>query len=251
MIFCGKTDIGKKRTSNQDSFFTGYLDKNKNVFLAVLCDGMGGAAGGNIASTLAAGTFKASLYDKFKKMSDEEIPADSFCEQSLLCACKSANSALFKKALENDDLKGMGTTLVACLIYKDYYYIVNIGDSRLYIFSENKKLSQLTHDHSYVQLLIDSGKITPQQALDHPNKNVITRALGIEKEVSADIFKIPVKDNNVLLCSDGLTNFVSDETIETILKNKDYDINSASSVLIDTANENGGGDNITVIIIKQ
>lgn len=257
MIYSGKTDIGKIRTTNQDSFAVkSYSD---DVLVAVVCDGMGGVRGGNVASETAIEHFMQSFEDKsvvdldsLKKLDETEAYA------ALAHAVYDANEAVYNKAIGSAELSGMGTTLVACLIFGKRMYVANIGDSRIYI-DNGKKLTQISEDHSYVQFLIDVGDITPEEAKTHPYRNRITRAVGIQPEVDCDYFTIDLnkyRDPLVLLCSDGLCGQAENEEMHRILnlpqKGDDAEqrLESASDMLIDTALEHGGPDNITVILIS-
>ncbi len=245
MVFCGKTNVGKVRDNNQDSFFAGYLEGK--TFLAVVCDGMGGANGGNIASSLAVDIFKRELADGIKKISEEKLPSDTV-ESIITYAIKCANEFIYKKSTTQKELAGMGTTLVALLIYDGKAYIANIGDSRLYAVTAGS-ICQVTHDHSYVQTLVDKGKLSADEAMTHPNKNVIMRAVGTDSSVTADFFKISLKGKSFLLCSDGLSNFVLDEEMQRIIREAATP-EIAVDTLIKKANKNGGSDNITAVLVK-
>lgn len=240
MQIVGKTDVGTVRESNQDAFF--YNTLSENAFFAIVCDGMGGANAGNVASDSAVRTISDYLKRSYKDgMSSKQI------ENILRSAIVTANSTIFEMSQKDNSLLGMGTTVVLLFVEGNTGYVLNIGDSRLYIYT-SEKLKQITVDHSIVQNMIDSGKITPDEAKNHPNKNIITRALGVNEEVSADMDFISLNiEDRVLLCSDGLTNYVSDEEIAEILC--DFDENVASR-LIDKANLGGGGDNITAVAVK-
>ena len=253
MQFFGKSDTGMKRSENQDSFVTEQL--YENTVLCVVCDGMGGARGGKTASSLACREF---LKHVKKKIADtkqqQQLRFDGKSEETeklLNKAVTLTNSAIFKKATKEKDLEGMGTTLVSALFCENRLYVTNIGDSRLYFIKEDGMI-RFTKDHSYVQTLIDLGQITPEEALTNPHKNIITKALGTQKKVEPDIFYKDLTEEKiqyVLLCSDGLTNFVDEDLIQEIIKQSDS-LESACSSLIDKANENGGGDNITAVLIK-
>lgn len=253
MQFFGKSDIGVRRSENQDSFVTEQL--YDNTVLCLVCDGMGGANGGSIASSLACNTF---LKHVKKKMSDiktqEQLrfdEEDANIENMLKKAVTATNTAVFRKANRDKQLSGMGTTLVCALIVNRNLYAVNVGDSRLY-FVNDEKLVQLTRDHSYVQTLIDLGQITPEEASSNPHKNIITKAIGTQKKEEPDIFFKNLSHTNcryLLLCSDGLTNFVDEKVIHSIITGDDT-LEEKCSELIATANKNGGGDNITAVLIK-
>ena len=252
MFFFGKSDIGKRRSTNQDCFNITSLSDGS--FLCTVCDGMGGANGGNIASEIAS-----NVYTSYIK---EHIEDESENKQELIFrAIVEANSAVFKKASSDEVLNGMGTTLVSALIDKNgNATIVNVGDSRMYMLYDDD-LDQLTHDHSYVQMLVDMGQITKEEAATNPRRNILTRAVGTEKVIEVDItsMEIPEGDVYFLLCSDGLYNFVSEDSMKNIMRaplegfDDDYDAELSQKVktLIDRANENGGGDNITIILVRQ
>lgn len=227
MRMYGGTDIGLVRTTNQDNY---YIDEQAQW--AVVADGMGGHNGGETASTVAVSKIKAAMD---KKLSLTEAVAD-------------ANKEVFKMSVENKTLSGMGTTLVLCKLEDDKAKIVHVGDSRAYLYSGGK-LKQITKDHSIVQQLIDCGTITEEQAKYHPQKNLITRALGTERNILADINTVKLKENDlVLICSDGLSSYVEEEKIAHILE-KTEEI-SVVDKLIEEANKTGGKDNVTVVIIK-
>lgn len=227
MRMYGGTDIGLVRTTNQDNY---YIDEQAKW--AVVADGMGGHNGGETASTVAVSEIKAAM--------DKRL--------SLTEAVSNANREVFKMSVENKTLIGMGTTVVICRVEDDVANIAHIGDSRAYLYSDGK-LEQITKDHSIVQQLIDCGTITEEQAKYHPQRNLITRAVGTERNVVADINSVNLKKNDIILiCSDGLSSYVEDDKIKHILEETD-DI-SVVDKLIEEANKNGGKDNITAVIIK-
>ena len=235
----GKTDTGKRRSINEDSFFA---EKISDIYLAVVCDGMGGANGGNIASSMAVKSF----VEMVKKL----LPDSSNYQDILFAAVAKANDDVFSKARKDKELDGMGTTMVACIFDGKEYYVVNIGDSRMYIIDDKKySMRQITKDHSLVQEMIDSGAMTKEQAERSPNKNIITRVLGIDDTVEVDFYRNKYKSGIMLLCSDGLYNYVSEIDIAKYISQYD-DIEHCAGELIAKANENGGGDNITAAIIK-
>lgn len=239
MIIHSKIDKGIIRNSNQDAYFAGQLAEN--ITFAIVCDGMGGANAGNIASEIAVKTVSEYLYNSYREnMSIDEI------EKVIKNAITSANIQIYDRACNNDALNGMGTTAVVAVIKGYEAVIANVGDSRIYLI--NDSITQLTKDHSIVQSLIESGKITPDDAKVHPRKNVITRALGVETEVIPDTDFINVSPRDtLLLCTDGLTNFVSEQKILETFNNNDISV--VSDKLVDLANHNGGGDNITVVTL--
>lgn len=252
MLYFGKTDIGKLRKGNQDNF--GIYEIAEDALLLAVCDGMGGANGGEEASRLALEAFseeiKAVLVPRIKegKLDCNGVDLKLLLSNAVSCA----NKAVFGAANENPELSGMGTTLVALLITKSLSYWVNVGDSRMYKISENS-IEQLTHDHSYVQYLVDIGKITPDEARQSTNRNIITKAVGAESEIEPDIESVDMEgeqDTYFLLCSDGLTNMVSDKDIADIVFGEGEAEEKVNS-LISAANTNGGADNITVVLLRK
>lgn len=237
----GFSDKGLVRSSNQDAFAIGTMDDGSNW--AVVCDGMGGANGGNIASRLAVDHFSASLKAGYRSgMSESSV------KNLLETAVNAANIRVFDKSRESKELNGMGTTIVAVLIIGKTAYFSHAGDSRAYSFS-NGELTQLTRDHSIVQSMIENGKLTPEEARFHPRKNVITRALGVEESVSPEFNVYDLNDGDqLLLCTDGLTNFVDLGAIADVLS---ADHESKAEALVEVANKNGGGDNITAVVIEN
>ena len=242
MKIAAKSDKGLVRSNNQDSYAAGELPGN--VAWAVVCDGMGGAAGGNVASATAVKLISEKIATCYHSgMTDGSI------KNLLVSAIDSANTLVFDTAAQNEALLGMGTTVVAVIINVDRVYVASVGDSRVYIVSQN--MFQVTTDHSVVQNMIDNGEITKEEARYHPKKNVITRALGVEREIRVDFFQEEIdKDKDiVLLCTDGLTNYVDEHTIYSIAKSSSrYEI---ADELVKTANDNGGGDNITVVVLSN
>lgn len=241
MQIFSKTDRGRVRTDNQDAYFAGKITDG-SVF-AVVCDGMGGANAGNVASELAVRHISEYVIRSYRDGMDM-----TDTEKTLKNAIVSANISLYDKAVNNAELAGMGTTAVAAFVKDGTAVIAHVGDSRIYLV--NGEIKQLTRDHSVVQSLIESGKITPEDAKVHPRKNVITRALGAEENVAVDSDCINLSDGDtLLLCSDGLTNFLDDKDILTIFQNND--ISAVAERLVEEANKNGGGDNITVVTVTK
>lgn len=261
MFFYGCSDVGRKRRTNQDSFAAVRL--YDNAFLAVVCDGMGGANGGNIASALAVKVFVEQVKKQLASIKAEAAEgrtADGAAIISVLVrAARRANEAVYFRAEEEEALKGMGTTLVAALIVNGDLYALNVGDSRLYRI-EDGKLRKITKDHSYVQYLLDRGEISEKEAEKAGIRNIIIRSVGTEEEVEPDAFTEPLNGEGfLLLCTDGLTNYVSDETLlKTVLApceigditETDYELEDKTKRLIELANEGGGGDNITAVLMK-
>ena len=242
MRIVAKTDKGHVRDSNQDAYAVGEF--SDEVVWAVVCDGMGGAAGGNIASALAVKV----ISDKIN-VSYREQMRDSSIKNMLDSALNAANVEVFDMSESKHELKGMGTTVVCAIVKDGQAYIAHAGDSRAYIL-KNGKIFQITTDHSIVQDLLDKGKITSEQALNHPNKNIITRAVGVDKNIEIYFDQIDLDDDTtLLLCTDGLSNYVSDSEILELTRDKKH--YAFADRLVNKANENGGGDNITVVVISK
>lgn len=238
MKACALTDVGVTRSVNQDFVFysTDPVGNLPNLF--ILADGMGGHKAGDMASRY---TVEALVDFVIKAEAKDPI---SIIDNGI----QQVNQDIIKKAGESEDYNGMGTTLVVSCIKDSILHIANVGDSRLYILDET--LKQVTRDHSYVEEMVTRGALDRKSARNHKEKNVITRAIGGEDTVLPDFFPIDIRPGNrVLMCSDGLTNMVEDAVIEKVLKNTD-DIEEAAGILIDIANDNGGRDNISVIIIE-
>ena len=239
MIIHSKIDKGLIRHSNQDAFVAGQL--SPQIAFGIVCDGMGGANAGNVASEIAVKTVSEYLYNSYR----DNMTIDDF-DKVVKNAIASANMQVFDRASKNDALKGMGTTIVAAVIKGNEAVIAHVGDSRIYLV--NDSIQQLTKDHSIVQTLVESGKITLEDAKVHPRKNVITRALGVESEVMVDSDFLTVNPNDTLmLCTDGLTNFVSEDIILETFKNTE--LSTVCDKLVELANDGGGGDNITVVTL--
>ena len=240
MKLFGKTDIGLVRETNQDAFSFGSFDDG-NCW-AVVCDGMGGVSGGQVASEICVEKVSEAIKRSYRK----GITLSS-AKNLLTTAINAANSAVFKEAQENIELKGMGTTVVAVLVLGSIAVIAHVGDSRAYLI--NDEINQITKDHSFVQLLIDTGKITEEEAKVHPDRNVITRAVGIEHVVDVEIDIVDINDNDkLLICTDGLNGYVPDADILKIIK--EYG-DSSTEKLVKTANDAGGRDNVTVVMLVE
>ena len=241
MRIVSKTDKGKTRRSNQDAYATGELCETMSW--AVVCDGMGGVQGGNVAAVTAVKVVSEHISNSFREgMSSTSIRI------MLETAISKANIEVYDLAQSSEILKGMGTTIVACVIKDAVAHIVHVGDSRAYLVSDSK-VEQVTKDHSLVQSLIDQGKITEQEAVHHPQKNIITRALGVEDRILVDYDEVMLcEGESLMICSDGLTNCVDSEQLLSIVKNnKFYDY---PDLLVKQANSNGGTDNITVVFLS-
>lgn len=240
------TDVGMKRQINQDYVFksegaVGYLP---NLFL--VADGMGGHKAGDFASRRCAETIVEQI-----RQSALKTPVGILEE-----AISKANDVLYRKSISDAEYEGMGTTVVAAVIAGHDMYVTNVGDSRLYVVRD--KIRQITEDHSLVEEMVRNGELEKKDARLHPNKNIITRAVGTNKFVVADYFEVPVeKGDIVLLCSDGLSNMIEDDEIFRIIRQSRDDIHSSQvgleqtgDSLIETANRNGGKDNIAVVLIE-
>ena len=237
-----KSDVGKIREKNEDYYeISNSLDE---VQLYILADGMGGASGGEIASKLAVQKAKKYILNNFK---DIEKDRDSII-QLVASSMEYANMCVYEEAQKNTELEGMGTTLEIALIYNNKVYIGHIGDSRIYRIRK-AFIRKLTQDHSYVQKLVKDGTITQEQAEKHPQKNILLKVLGCNAFIEPDVMvKGFLKDDILVMCSDGLSNMV---TQDDIYKMASKDIEQAPIELVNKANENGGFDNITVVIIKN
>lgn len=230
-----ETDVGNKRTFNEDS--VGYYEE-EDFGIFVIADGMGGHNAGEVASKIAIDTIIEYVINHKKDRSEEEILNE---------AILSANRKIYRESLLNESCNGMGTTLVGAFVRENNLTMVNIGDSRGYILKDGQ-LVKVTKDHSLVQELLDNGTITNEEAKNHPNKNVITRALGTNPVVTADYYSLDIRGvSKILLCSDGLTNEVSEEDIFRVLQG--YNGNQCME-LINMSKKNGGRDNISIIIFK-
>lgn len=242
LLSSGLSDIGMKRKTNQDSL---HLNKEYNIFM--VADGMGGHNGGDMASALAAKIIPEYIVHHY---ADDPY-------QTMIGAYKGANQKIYQKSQENENLKGMGTTIVSLYFRRDTLFIGNVGDSRAYLINRNK-LYQLTKDHSLIQEKLNLGIYNRQKAADDPMKNVLVRTVGYDPDVEVDVYTYKVSHYDVfLICSDGLHGKVSDSDIVYIVnkcipdpsKATEADLNEAVKMLVKQANENGGQDNISVIIV--
>ncbi len=242
IIAYAKSDTGKVREMNQDAYYIS--DSSSDVKLYILADGMGGYKGGEIASNLAIKCTKNYVENNFK-----DTPKDrENLIQLVASSMEYANMIVYEKSKENKEFEGMGTTLEVCLIYNNKIYIGHIGDSRIYRIRKDF-MRKLTTDHSYVQKLVKDGTITKEEAEVHPKKNMLLKALGCNAFVEPDVsVKGFLKDDIILISSDGLTNMVKQEDIFQIATGN---IEKAPQKLVDLANQHGGLDNITVIVIKS
>ncbi|GGA84196.1 Stp1/IreP family PP2C-type Ser/Thr phosphatase [Ornithinibacillus halotolerans] len=236
------TDRGQVRSHNEDS--GGIFLNNDGQYLAIIADGMGGHQAGDVASRLAT----TILEDKWKKNDGIHTPdvAEEWLKQALL----EANTSIYQHSLEKEDCQGMGTTIVVAVCTKEFITVAHIGDSRCYLYNEYS-FKQITEDHSLVNALVQSGQISKDDALVHPRKNVVLKALGTSDTVEPDIQTINwEKGDKLLLCSDGLTDKVRDSELEEYLQSKN-EIDKVGEKLVDLANERGGEDNVSLVILQH
>lgn len=235
-----KTDIGKAREMNQDYYYISKPEDNLQIY--ILADGMGGYSGGEVASRLAIESAKHYLENNFNQIEHEKEAILKLIDDTI----KYANMVVHEKSKTSDDLKEMGTTLDICFIYNNKVYIGHVGDSRVYRI-RGDVMRKLTKDHSYVQQLVEDGKITREEANHHPKKNMLLKALGCVANVEPDLRARNLEKQDILLmCSDGLTNMVEEEVICQVVKENPQ---IAPERLVELANKAGGYDNITVITI--
>lgn len=236
----GKSDVGRVRTTNQDAFLCGRL--SDDALFAVVCDGMGGANGGNVASAMAVRVISDRIMDVYR---DGLAPAS--IKNLMESAIAAANINIFDAAAADVELYGMGTTVVAVILIGRDLHIAHVGDSRAYCVGP-EGMEQVTRDHSIVQAMVEKGQLTQDEARTHPRKHFITRALGVEDEVACDYSEFTMKpDNRLLICTDGLTNMVETDKIYKLAMTADPSV--VPDQLIHAANMAGGSDNITVVLI--
>ncbi|WP_307340162.1 Stp1/IreP family PP2C-type Ser/Thr phosphatase [Metabacillus malikii] len=235
------SDRGKVRQHNEDS--VGVFN-NEIGILAIVADGMGGHLAGDVASQMTIQTFQ-SLWENVKQLDSPKDAENWFIHTAL-----EVNKTVYEHSLANPECQGMGTTIVGAIITEEFATIGHIGDSRCYLFTQ-AGFTQITQDHSLVNELVKSGQISKEDAEHHPRKNVLLRALGTEQTVELDVKTIGFEENDILLiCSDGLTNKLTDEEISSELI-KSHSLDIIGKTLIDIANENGGEDNISLVIVKR
>lgn len=242
MRIFGLTDVGRLRTDNQDTWLSEEIGENRAVF--VVCDGMGGALAGNVASGLAAEVFLKHLRDYIRPEMSEK-----YARSILLNAVNFANYEVYRSASENPSYAGMGTTLVGGFLQHGTAMLANVGDSRAY-HVDPQKISRVTRDHSVIEELIERGNITPEQARRHPHRHLITRALGTEERVRADFYPLTLaQDEMLLLCSDGLSGMLEDSALFDTCHTYGEPEECARR-LVDAANNAGGHDNVTVLLLR-
>ena len=233
------TDVGQKRKMNQDYVFVSKDPVGNLPNLFVVADGMGGHNAGDFASSHAV----QILVDEIRK------DADFNPIKVLRHAIETANMEILERAQQDEALKGMGTTMVVATIVGHYAYVANVGDSRLYLIQG--QIRQVTRDHSLVQEMVRMGELKPEEARNHPDKNIITRVLGADRTVDIDFFDLKMEpDSTILMCSDGLSNMVEDSKIEEIILDKTEELPRKGEELLEEANRNGGKDNIAVILVE-
>lgn len=238
MKSCCVTDVGQKRTMNQDFVYASEEPVGNLPNLFVVADGMGGHKAGDFASR-----YTVEVILKSVRANRERNPI-----KIIRTAIETANTKVLEKAREDENLSGMGTTVVAATVLGRYIYVANVGDSRLYLIRD--KIQQITKDHSLVEEMVRIGEIDRAQARNHPDKNIITRAVGAEDTVTADFFHVELNPGDiVLMCSDGLTNMLEDDEIHMILCSQ-VNLEEKAEELVKAANQNGGRDNIAVILIE-
>ncbi len=240
----GITDVGLRRRENQDTYAFEAFGAPDTV-AALVCDGMGGVSGGQVASELAVKTFLKELHARAHvNMTTEQV-----CEMESACVLE-ANRAVYTRALEEKAYHGMGTTLVSAVVSPDTAVVCNVGDSRAYHIGA-AGIKRITRDHSVVESLIEAGDITPEQARTHPNRNLITRALGPEQSIECDCFTLPFAEGEgILLCSDGLIVTAEDQEILDIL-HAESDGGQALARLLELSKSRGAPDNVTVVLIRN
>lgn len=237
-----ETDVGLVRQSNQDACKTGIFPDGSAW--AVVCDGMGGVNGGNIASEIAVESISRQVVSGYRGEMQH-----SAVRNLILSAIMNANMEVYDRAAQNSEFAGMGTTVVAAVVCGGVVHVAHAGDSRAYLIAKGE-IRQITTDHSMVQEMVAKGDITAQQARRHPQKNIITRALGVEKSIQIDYCEHPFPlDARLLMCTDGLTNYVDDDTIASLSGH--LDVKELTLKLVEAAKSGGGGDNITVAVVAN
>lgn len=233
------TDVGQRRKMNQDYVFVSEAPVGNLPNLFVVADGMGGHNAGDYASSHAVQT----LVDEIRE--DKDFNPIKIIRHAI----ETANTEILNQAQNNESLKGMGTTIVVATIVGHYAYVANVGDSRLYVVQD--QIHQVTKDHSLVQEMVRMGELKAEEAKDHPDKNIITRALGAERTVDIDFFDLKLEpESTILMCSDGLSNMVEDAKMEEIIMDSETSLERKGRKLLREANQNGGKDNIAVILVE-
>ena len=240
----GKTDVGSVREHNEDA-----IGCNDDIALAVLADGMGGHRGGEMASAITVSTVVEVITNKVKNIKNNDT-GYSAKSQIIHEAISLANKNVHDSSQAHAQYRGMGTTVVVVLFYDNRFIVAHVGDSRLYRLRDDE-LEQITRDHSLVQDLIDRDFYTPEQAKNSLNKNLITRAIGIDSQVQIDIQEdVALVNDMYLLCSDGVTDMIEDDLIKSVMIENSQNLEKATSEIIRLANEHGGKDNISALLVK-
>lgn len=243
MQYYGITDIGMQRKENQDRIYMPEIGDDTKLF--IVADGMGGANAGGVASSMAIEYVKQLILEKFNEVKEDRILLQDLIKDAIV----GANKYIHEKSLQDEQYSGMGTTIVVAIIYKGKVFIGHVGDSRIYRIRKHI-IRQLTKDHSYVQILVQNGTITKEEAENHPQKNMLVKALGCEEIVEPDVMvKGFLKDDILLMCTDGLTNMIKVNEIYEEVVNGKNDLVSTCNNLISHSKKNGGYDNISVILI--
>ncbi len=232
------TDVGRKRDMNQDYMFTSTEPVGNLPNLFVVADGMGGHNAGDYASRYGVTTLVETIKND-KNFNPVKI---------MQAGVEAANLAVYEKSVSDPLLSGMGSTMVVATVVGGYVFVANVGDSRMYI-ADNDGLSQITHDHSLIAEMVRLGELSPEEAKHHPDKNIITRAVGTGEDIRVDFFDVKLEENACfMMCSDGLYNMVGESAIYKVLSSNDIDDKAAK--LVELANENGGLDNIAVVVVE-
>lgn len=243
MEFVAKTDVGLRRSNNEDSYFAKkYSDE---IFLYIVADGLGGYEGGEIASRLL--TIKMSRY--FEEHLNDDLNDENVVSNILLTGLEKINGEIYKMEKSSPKYNGMGTTIVLVTVIYNKIYYLSVGDSRLYYISNDRNsIKQITEDDTYVNTLLKTNAIEQKDVENHPQKHVLTKAIGVFKDVKTELHVLNESSGYLLLCTDGLTNMLDNDTILQVLKMKKFE--DTADEYIKMANENGGVDNTTVVVIK-
>lgn len=248
ILIYGQTDVGSVRDHNEDTIIS-----DEDIALAILADGMGGHRGGEMASAIAVSTIRELVTENIKKINSGDTDEETgYSAESvvILEAVTQANTNVHASSEENAQYRGMGTTVVVVLFYDNRFTVAHVGDSRLYRLRDHE-LEQITRDHSLMQELIDRGFYTPEQARKSLNKNLVTRAIGIDSKVQVDIQEdIAMPGDIYLLCSDGVSDMLEDHLIESAMIDNSNDLEKAAAEIIRLSNEHGGKDNISALLVK-
>ncbi len=243
MNFVAKTDVGKKRSNNEDSYFAKIY--NEDISLYIVADGLGGYEGGEVASNILV----TKISEYFEKNINENLKKIEYVKNVLLKALELANFEIFSLEKTDEKYKGMGTTVVLLAVVYGTVYYLSVGDSRIYYTDENMlDITQITEDDTYVNTLIKTNVINEEEADNHPQKHVLTKAVGIFENIETSVKILEKNSGDIVLCTDGITNMLSDKEILNILRKNKF--SNLAEKLIAKANENGGLDNITAIVIE-